>query len=402
MLARTPSGRKRLMLVALVGAPFLVLAIGAIVFPHEVWDGFLYRYFWGPVVSDAQDRTVQGIPEGYNPISTITYAVLLGAGLIAMYWATRRLRLRIDLAFLMASIPIFLFGGVARALEDAELFSGWVQFFFISPLIYVLVALVFMAAIAVGLIVERKQKTKSRRTHLATFAALIVTFEAVYFVVTMSSPSLFSLVLNPVLPIVMGLVAFLVFVLFTRQGIAWVPSSIAAVGLFFLGLAIVAGLSFVWDPSWQSTFTLRTGATADPHFSEILIIPGIALGLTGIIWAAGRWRGKGLALLLAAPVSLFMFSSHFLDGAATYRGIDLYSYGEKHVLPSFIIGASGSAVIMLLFKFIVILVIILVVDKLFKEEMERYPGLGNIIKFGVVFLGLAPGTRDAVRIALGV
>jgi uncharacterized membrane protein len=402
MLGRTPSGRNRIALVALLLAPVLALALGAILFPREVWDGFLYRYFWGPVVSDSQDRTVQGIAEGYNVVSTITYALLLGLAAMAMYWATRRLRLQVPFALLLASVPLFLFGGVARSLEDAELFSGWVQFLFISPLIYVLVALIFMAAVAVGLVIERRQKARSRQRHMATFGMLIVSMEAAYFAVTVTSPSMFATVLNPAVPIAMGILSFLVFTLLTGWGAAWVPSSVAATGLFCLGMASVAALSFATDPSWQSLFTARAGAPPDPHSLEILLIPVIALGLTFLIWAAGHMWRKGIVLLMAAPVSLMMFASHFLDGAATYRGIDLYAYSEKHVLPSFLVDITGSAVELLLVKFLAILAIIIVIDVLFREELKGHPGLGNVIKFVVVFLGLAPGTRDALRIALGV
>ena len=100
--------------------------------------------------------------------------------------------------------------------------------------------------------------------------------------------------------------------------------------------------------------------------------------------------------------NLLMFFAHFLDGAATYRGMSLYGYTEKHVLPTTVIQAVGTPAIMLPFKFLLVLALILVLDILFEEDLKRYPNLANIVKFGVVFLGLAPGVRDMIRITMGV
>ncbi|PHQ44583.1 hypothetical protein DJ68_17695, partial [Halorubrum sp. C3] len=39
---------------AVVGGVTALLAIGSVVFPRVVYDRFLWRYFWGPVVADGE------------------------------------------------------------------------------------------------------------------------------------------------------------------------------------------------------------------------------------------------------------------------------------------------------------------------------------------------------------
>ena len=376
------------------------VAVAAVLFPQQVWNDFLYRYFWGPVVSDSQEHTVSGVPEGYNVISTITYALLLGIGFLGFYKLARFLRLKVDVQLVLASIPIFLFGGLARALEDAQLYQNGLEYLFISPLIYVLITLLFSATIGVALFSERKQRDRSERAKTRTFLALmLILFGAVMIV---SSVGFLVVQANPLVPLSVLVIAIGVYLYAIKQGLGRVPAGLLSVGLFFAGLAAAYTGLFQVDAVWRNAFVVRSGSLIAPHPDELLIILAIASAATFACFLTGKVAKDWRPALLAAPLNLLMFFGHFLDGAATYRGIDLYGYAEKHVVPVFLINWSGTAATLLLFKFLVVLALILVLDILFKEDLAKYPYLGNIVKFGVVFLGLAPGVRDMVRISMGV
>ncbi|HTY46452.1 MAG TPA: DUF63 family protein [Methanomassiliicoccales archaeon] len=383
--------------------PFLVLALFAVLFPQQVWNDFLYRYFWGPVVSDAQDSIVNGVSEGYNVVSTIMYGVLLAFAFLIGYKLAKRLRLKIDLWFILACVPIFVFGGISRSLEDMELYRPWVQYLFISPLIYVQIGALFVIAMAIALTIERRERGFGYRAHLATFVGLIAGMLAVYFgVVLLGQDSLTSLV--PWWTVLLsGLAAIILFHYLVRmKDKQLVNSALLSIGLLLTLVAIAYVFLFQTDNTWRSVFVLRTGQTIAPEPSELLIILGIAAVCTFAVFLLGRSLKATRWVLVAAPINLLMFFAHFLDGAATYRGMSLYGYTEKHVLPTAVIQAVGTPAIMLPFKFLLVLALILVLDILFDEDLKRYPNLANIVKFGVVFLGLAPGVRDMIRITMGV
>ncbi len=377
-------------------APFVVLIIGLILDPHRFWDEFLYRYFWGPVVADKEGHPVNGISEGYNPISTICYALLLGLGFVLTYKILRRLEIEIDTIFVLACIPIFLYGGTSRALEDTSLFQGNVGFLFISPLIYFLIIGLFLLLLAAGWVLRESSATKIQRT--AGFAALALFIAFLYFLFTGLYPGEYSFILDPLLVLLFAGISVLLFYL-TEERIGTVASTLFAIGMLLLLVSISYLISFSNLPAWQAIFFLENGVPVRPHPLEILIIPGVAAALTFAIWIISK--AAKIAVLLV-PINLILFFAQFLDGAATYRGMELYGYSEKHVLPSFFISLFGTALVMLLFKFILVLAVIVLLDILFKDELKPYPGLTMLMKFVVVFLGLAPGTRDAVRIALGV
>lgn len=379
--------------------PILILAIGCMLAPDIFWEQFVYKYFWGPIVSDLEGRPVDGITEGYNIVNTIVYALLLAAVLLIMYKVVKRLKITMDLGLIAASIPFFLFGGVSRALEDALLFQGWLGYWFISPLIYVMIGLLFAFAGITGYLARRKTDEVARQT--LYFIIFVIGIMVAYYLASSLGEASLAYVLPPYIPLIAALLSILVFYLMAQRGVEILRLSIFCTGLLVMLISTAYAASFAFSQEWQSIFTSIEGFTPILRPMEAVIIPGIALALTAMILVAGKVAPKWLGVL-AIPTSLLMFLAHFLDGAATYRGIDLYGYAEKHVLPTALIDFAGTGAVMLLLKFLLVLVIILLIDVLFKKDLQDYPGLGNIMKFAVIFLGMAPGTRDLVRISLGV
>ena len=401
-LAKMSNRRFALLFMFAILIPISILAVAALLFPYEVWDNFLYPYFWGPIISDAQEHTVGGVPEGYNLWSTLVYAILLLLAFLAMYLVAKRVRLNVDPRFILATIPILAFGGLARALEDAQLFDGWLQYLFISPLIYVLVGSFFVLAVALGLVLQRRLKRLDIVRRTLVFSLLPVLLLTSYISMILVAPELLSAQLPWLLPIIFAISSILIFHYCALKRLDAVPATVLSLGLFLFLMALSFVVLFQFDQEWRAIFTLNTGNIPVTRPSELVVILGIALAMTTALFIAGKALKNGRLALLAAPVNLFLFFSQFLDGAATYRGIEMYGYWEKHVFPTFLINLTGTAAIMLLIKLVIVLAVVLVIDILYKEELKRYLNLGNIIKFGIIFLGVSPGVRDTVRIVLGV
>jgi uncharacterized membrane protein len=399
MLTRFYERHKILFWGLIAGIPLAVLVLGSILAPEIFWDGFLYKYFWGPIVSDLEGRPIEGISEGYNVVNTVIYALILALALLAMYKAFKRFRINMDLGLIVASIPFFLFGGVSRALEDAALFQGWIGYWFISPLIYVLIATLFIFSGIFGYLAHKRTSDAKGKTlfYIVQVAIILV----IYYSVTIIWRGNLAYTLPPYIPLIIALLSVLAFYLLALNEKDPLRSFILCTGLLVLLIAISYAISFAFDPEWQGTFSFIEGHSPTIRPMESIIIPGIAIVLSAMIWAVGKAAPSKLGVL-ATTTSFLMFLAHFLDGTATFRGIDLYGYGEKHILPTLLIDLAGSAAVMLLLKFFLVLAIIILIDVLFREDLKSYPGLANIMKFAVIFLGMAPGTRDLVRISLGV
>jgi uncharacterized membrane protein len=182
-----------------------------------------------------------------------------------------------------------------------------------------------------------------------------------------------------------------------RGGRVEMTAQVAVHGSVLLALALYYVVLWASGEGWGTT-------DRGLHPEELVMIPGVALAATAatmaLFWALSR-RNPALAAFLL-PVAIMLFASHFLDGAATWRGIDVHGYSEKHVIPSLLIGLTGTAAVMLPLKFAVVTFVVYLMEVAFREDLEDSPNLAWLVKVAVMVLGLAPGMRDMLRLAMGV
>ncbi len=88
--------------------------------------------------------------EGYNPVNTLTWAVILIVAVILLYRYLEN-RIEIDSKFVFANIPFILLGSSVRVVEDAGFLSPPVSYVFMSPFIYVLIFLVAFPSLILSL-----------------------------------------------------------------------------------------------------------------------------------------------------------------------------------------------------------------------------------------------------------
>lgn len=107
----------------------------------------LYKYFIGPMVNN----------EGYNPVNTLVYGMILIAATITLYKALVRFgiipsKVRIDRDFIKAVFPFVVFGGIVRALEDYGFIGSYL---FVSPFIYIVIFSAALPSLLLGVYITR-------------------------------------------------------------------------------------------------------------------------------------------------------------------------------------------------------------------------------------------------------
>lgn len=352
-------------------------AAAALTFPEAVYDEFLWRYFWGPVVadgngatcavrvdgatqllgSDAACRTAAGVvaEPGYTTVSTIGYALILLFAVIGIYLGLVRYEVGTDPTFFFALVPFIFLGGALRAMEDATLAvpegTAFVPSFpatavLISPFIYVFVFVLVLLAMFSGIALERRGLIDSFGRYVVAVGSALVVLTLVY-------------------------IAYLA----TR-----IPDLTLSVPMFLITLAGA------------------TAVTAAVHVGVIRFVPVVheATGAIGpvIIWG------------------------HAVDGFANVLSLDWgdalglgQSYGPKHVInelivetmdavqPAAVSAAIGTAWPFLLLKVAVATLVVWV----FNEEMfKESPRFAILMLVAVLAVGLGPGTRDLLRATLGI
>ena len=98
---------------------------------------WIYKYYIDPIVYDS----------GYNPVNTITWALILGVMLLLIIRLFRKFDIRLDEKFVICTVPYILAGSSLRVVEDANIVAAPTKYLLITPFIYFLVAFVTLASL---------------------------------------------------------------------------------------------------------------------------------------------------------------------------------------------------------------------------------------------------------------
>jgi len=160
-------------------------------------------------------------------------------------------------------------------------------------------------------------------------------------------------------------------------------------------VAVAGGVAFIAVAAYLVYFgVIQTEVT--------LWIPAVVAGAATLVFVVvwlplGRFApevnyGTGLmgAVLLWA---------HLLDAFSTVVGVEFLSYSEKQPIVDSLISATGTTYSFVVVKTGIVLFILYAFDERFFEEYQRLP---YFLLVAVLAVGLGPGTRNTLRMTLGI
>lgn len=262
-----------------------VVAVGIQVAPETFYDRFWWEDIYGPLVVDAnQCRTAAQCPgldgpagvtvvDGYTITSELTYGAVLAVMLYGIYVGLfRRFGIVADGWFIMGLTPWILLGPLGRVLEDANVFCqagtdctpGPFAYLFISPVIYIHIAVYVIAFLLLGVYVRNRAHEEPARL-TAIVGGVLAAGLVAYYVIGSRYGGWFT-TLPPLW--------FETLVAATGLGAFWwrARNGLASVNLtvFVLGLPFAAGCVYliarwlsgdVWSrTAWNGQFFLLAGA----------------------------------------------------------------------------------------------------------------------------------------------
>jgi uncharacterized membrane protein len=390
----------------IICVPIIVIIIGCLTLPELFYDQFVWRYFWGTIEADAQDKSYGEVTEAYNPVNTIFYAFIV---IIVLYWTYnlfRKFKIEIDFKFILAIIPFILIGGISRALEDAELFYSPSVYLFIAPIIYIFIGLVVIGLVLIGVAIQHASKKTGLQQGIILTGAILVGLDVVYLIFYFGFSNQFSYMLNPIIPALSSLIIFLGLKKYSEmKNKIEISSILLAVGIWCLIINILVLAQWQSITDWDNAYSaVNPGKTVELRPFAFLIVTGIAFFGVFIVYLIAKVSSIKYPELkpFLWGTNLLLFFGHFLDASATFIAIDYYGYVEKHVLPTFLIDVFQTASVMFILKAIIVIIVIYFIDILYKKDFLENPTLTGLVKIAVLVLGLAPGIRDVMRLAIGV
>jgi uncharacterized membrane protein len=131
---------------------YLILSISRPIVPlrnmTEALRQFIETYYIHPITHDT----------GYNPVNTITWALVLVVCLFLTLKLLKKLGIKIDRRFIAAVSPYIVVGASLRVMEDAELVSPPLSYLLITPLIFFLIFFCCVAILILAVIVSRSTR----------------------------------------------------------------------------------------------------------------------------------------------------------------------------------------------------------------------------------------------------
>ena len=109
---------------------------------------FIYRYYIDPIVYDT----------GYNPVNTITWAVLLVVGifLFSRIWEIWDKKWGADRDTILSLIPYIFVGASMRVIEDVDVFEAPLKYLFITPLNFFTLISITLLILVISAVVSTK------------------------------------------------------------------------------------------------------------------------------------------------------------------------------------------------------------------------------------------------------
>jgi uncharacterized membrane protein len=112
---------------------------------------WIYRYYIYPIIHDTS----------YNPVDTITWAIVLGLAILALIRLFQCRGISVDERLVFSTLPYILAGSTLRVIEDANLVDPPWSYLLVTPLIFFLVFLITVVSLAVTRRVQGEQYYQS-------------------------------------------------------------------------------------------------------------------------------------------------------------------------------------------------------------------------------------------------
>jgi len=358
----------------------LVLAVvgGSLLFPREVYGGFVWHYFWGPVFADANGavcavwdggaRTLlysqsacSAAAEpvaypGYTLVSEVGYMVTLVIALYGVLILLQRLDIGNSRRFFFALFPFMFLGGALRTVEDAmdaardagvepAIAYPW-NSLIISPVIYVTVFAVTLAAVVLWVGLERRDVIEGYERPLAATGGGLT----------------------------LACVGYLTYLAATTDYVHSHP--------VFTVFTLLFATLFTAATWWLVKRYAPVVAEATPRIGPFVVwahaVDGVA-NVIGIDW--GAELGLAYDMVPKHPVN---------------RGIIAITEG---IVPPSIAHYTGTGWPFLLVKLGIAVAAVWLFDERIFEDSPRYAVL---LLVAIVAVGLGPGSRDMLRATFGI
>lgn len=115
-----------------------------------------------------------------------------------------------------------------------------------------------------------------------------------------------------------------------------------------------------------------------------------------VLYVKNKNSHNAIEKILEHKINFSIVLAHLFDASTTYVAVEYFNYTEQHVLPNALNQLFDTYLTLFPMKIIVIVAVLYIIDQYFEDQTIK-----NLLKLTVFVLGLAPGLRNILTMALG-
>lgn len=115
-----------------------------------------------------------------------------------------------------------------------------------------------------------------------------------------------------------------------------------------------------------------------------------------VLYVKNKNSHNAIDKILEHKINFSIVLAHLFDASTTYVAVEYFNYSEQHVLPNALNQLFDTYLTLFPMKIIVIVAVLYIIDQYFEDQTIK-----NLLKLTVFVLGLAPGLRNILTMALG-
>ena len=115
-----------------------------------------------------------------------------------------------------------------------------------------------------------------------------------------------------------------------------------------------------------------------------------------VLYIKNKNTHNAIEKILQHKINFTIVLAHLFDASTTYVAVEYFNYTEQHVLPNALNQLFDTYLTLFPMKIIVIVAVLYIIDQYFEDQTIK-----NLLKLTVFVLGLAPGLRNILTMALG-
>ena len=158
--------------------------------------------------------------------------------------------------------------------------------------------------------------------------------------------------------------------------------------LFIIGLVLLMPIIF---------FIPQLNAKPMIYVFTTFIIASLTVYVLLIIGEKLFKNYSSIVKLFSDKINRVILMVHMFDASTTIVAVEQFNYYEQHVLPNVLNQLFDTYFTVFPMKIIVILSVLYIIDQYFDDLTIK-----NLLKLTVFVLGMAPGTRNFLTLAIGV